>query len=76
MHAVHALDQAADLLLKYGGHPAAAGFTVRTSDLPALTEELPAVVTLSVAALRWRESRIDVAPATRETLRKSIAHAG
>jgi integrase len=48
---------------------------MRVPDLPALAEEPPAVVALRVAALRWRESRIDVAPATRETLRKSIAHA-
>ena len=47
---------------------------MRVPDLPALAEEPPPVVTLRVAALRWRESRIDVAPATRETLRKSIAH--
>ena len=49
---------------------------MRVPDLPALAEEPPPVVILRVAALRWRESRIDVAPATRETLRKSIAHAG
>lgn len=36
VHAVHALDEAASMLVKYGGHPAAAGFTVRTVDLPAL----------------------------------------
>ncbi len=43
---------------------------MRVPDLPALAEEPLPVVTLRVAALRWRESRIDVAPATRETLRK------
>jgi single-stranded-DNA-specific exonuclease len=42
VHAVQALDSVADLLSKYGGHPAAAGFTVRTADLPALTERLTA----------------------------------
>ena len=48
---------------------------MRVPDLPALTEPPPAVVPVSVAALRWRESRIDAAPSTRETLRKSVAHA-
>ncbi|MEN0061724.1 MAG: single-stranded-DNA-specific exonuclease RecJ [Myxococcota bacterium] len=40
VHAVRALDQASDLLLKYGGHPAAAGFTVRTDDLPEFEQRL------------------------------------
>lgn len=40
VHAVRALDSAADVLVKYGGHPAAAGFTVATTDLPALAERL------------------------------------
>jgi single-stranded-DNA-specific exonuclease len=40
VHAIHALDTAADLLLKYGGHPAAAGFTVRTADLDRLRDRL------------------------------------
>ena len=44
VHAVQALDQASDLLLKYGGHPGAAGFTVRTEDLPELHRRLIAHV--------------------------------
>jgi len=44
IHAVRALDQASDLLLKYGGHPAAAGFTVRTDDLPELQARLVSYV--------------------------------
>jgi single-stranded-DNA-specific exonuclease len=42
LHAVDALDSAADLLVRYGGHPMAAGFTVRTADLEALRERLDA----------------------------------
>lgn len=42
VHAVKALDTAADLLVRYGGHPAAAGFTVRTADLDRLRERLGA----------------------------------
>jgi single-stranded-DNA-specific exonuclease len=44
VHAVRALDSVSDLLAKYGGHPAAAGFTVRTADLDALRERLSAFV--------------------------------
>lgn len=42
VHAVAALDSAADLLSRYGGHPAAAGFSLPARDLPALAERLAA----------------------------------
>jgi single-stranded-DNA-specific exonuclease len=48
IHAVRALESASDLLVKFGGHPAAAGFTVRASDLDALRERLCAYVTDAV----------------------------
>lgn len=44
VHAVMALESAADLLVKFGGHPVAAGFTVRSEHLPALAERLAAYV--------------------------------
>lgn len=44
VHATHALDSMKHLLHRHGGHAAAAGFTVSTSDLPALTEGLCAYV--------------------------------
>lgn len=40
VHAVQALEAAADLLLRFGGHPAAAGFSARTEALPALAARL------------------------------------
>ncbi len=40
IHAVDALGSAADLLVKFGGHPVAAGFTVPTRNLDALAERL------------------------------------
>jgi single-stranded-DNA-specific exonuclease len=40
VHAVAALDAASDLLVKYGGHPMAAGFTVPTDQLDALRDRL------------------------------------
>jgi len=39
-HITRALDQCADLLVRHGGHAAAAGFTVRNSDLPELIDRL------------------------------------
>ncbi len=39
-HITEALDQCADLLIRHGGHAAAAGFTVSNSNLPALIERL------------------------------------
>ena len=40
IHAVDALDAARDLLVRWGGHPVAAGFTVRTEAIPALAARL------------------------------------
>ncbi len=39
-HITRALESASDLLLHYGGHASAAGFTVRTEALPALQARL------------------------------------
>ncbi|MBN1956173.1 MAG: single-stranded-DNA-specific exonuclease RecJ [Anaerolineae bacterium] len=39
-HITQALDQCADLLIQHGGHAAAAGFAVRTADLPQLKSRL------------------------------------
>lgn len=40
VHAVQALDAASDLLIKWGGHPVAAGFTAPSRKLEALAERL------------------------------------
>ncbi len=39
-HITDALDKCADLLVRHGGHMAAAGFTVRNKDLPELVRRL------------------------------------
>ena len=44
VHAVAALDSVSDLLVRYGGHPIAAGFTVKTAALPELQARLSAFV--------------------------------
>ena len=48
-HITEALDTASELLVRYGGHAAAAGFTVRTADLPALRTSLTALAAESLA---------------------------
>ncbi|MBK7448313.1 MAG: single-stranded-DNA-specific exonuclease RecJ [Anaerolineales bacterium] len=42
-HITDALDQCADLLVRHGGHAAAAGFTVKNENLPALVARLKAI---------------------------------
>ena len=42
-HITDALDKCADLLVRHGGHAAAAGFTVRNEKLPALVAKLKAI---------------------------------
>lgn len=42
-HITDALDLCADLLVRHGGHAAAAGFTVRNENLPALVERLTSI---------------------------------
>ncbi len=44
-----ALDQCRDLLVRHGGHAAAAGFTVRNEHLPALKERLQAIAQAELA---------------------------
>ncbi len=42
-HITRALDQVSDLLVRYGGHAAAAGFTLKNENLPLLQERLVAI---------------------------------
>ncbi len=42
-HITDALDQCADLLVRHGGHAAAAGFTVKNENLSALVERLKSI---------------------------------
>ena len=50
VHAVRALESAADILEKFGGHPAAAGFSVHPDLIPALSERLDDFARQAVAA--------------------------
>ncbi len=51
-----ALEQCADLLVRYGGHAAAAGFTVATDNLPALRQRLQAIATAELAGAELHPS--------------------
>ncbi len=53
-HITEALDQCADLLVRYGGHAAAAGFTVKNENLPAFRQRLQQIAAsqLDPASLR------------------------
>jgi single-stranded-DNA-specific exonuclease len=48
-HITHALDECADLLVRHGGHAAAAGFTVRNERVPELVEQLMAIAARELA---------------------------
>ncbi len=50
-HITRALDECADLLVRYGGHAAAAGFTVGTQDLAELETRLQAIAARELAAV-------------------------
>jgi len=53
-HITDALDQCADLLARHGGHAAAAGFTVKNENLPALVAKLKAIAADQLATLDLR----------------------
>jgi single-stranded-DNA-specific exonuclease len=55
-HITEALDQCAELLEHHGGHAAAAGFTVRNENWPALVERLQMIAGEQLAALDLRPS--------------------
>jgi len=50
-HVTHALDECSDLLERYGGHAAAAGFTVLNRNIHALKERLTEVAAEKLAGL-------------------------
>lgn len=55
-HVTRALDACAELLLRHGGHAAAAGFTLRTEHLEALSGRLSAVAAEKLAGKDLRPS--------------------
>ncbi len=55
-HITRALDECADLLVRHGGHAAAAGFTVRNENLYALVTRLRSIATRELQARDLRHS--------------------
>jgi single-stranded-DNA-specific exonuclease len=53
-HITKALDQCADLLVRYGGHAAAAGFTLRNENVPAFQERLMEIARQQLGGLDLR----------------------
>ncbi|MEW6567400.1 MAG: single-stranded-DNA-specific exonuclease RecJ [Chloroflexota bacterium] len=53
-HITQALDACADLLVRHGGHAAAAGFTLRTEDLDAFASRLQHVAAERLAGVEFR----------------------
>jgi single-stranded-DNA-specific exonuclease len=53
-HITDALDQCRDLLIRHGGHAAAAGFTVATAKLDTLRQRLQAIATEQLATVELR----------------------
>jgi single-stranded-DNA-specific exonuclease len=53
-HITDALDACADLLVRYGGHAAAAGFTVRNEKLPELIYRLKSLAEAQLGSLELR----------------------
>lgn len=52
-HITHALDSCKELLVKHGGHAAAAGLTIKNDNIPALRDALNAMAREQVAAEDW-----------------------
>jgi single-stranded-DNA-specific exonuclease len=60
-HITRALDECADLLVRHGGHAAAAGFTLRNQHLPELVQRLKAIAQRELGALDLRPTlRADI----------------
>ncbi len=55
-HITQALDQCKDLLVRHGGHAAAAGFTILNSNLPRLEERLRGIVDEQLKGLDLRQT--------------------
>ena len=55
-HITDALDKCADLLVRHGGHAAAAGFTVRNENLPELISRMKSIAKTELGSLELRPS--------------------
>ncbi len=83
-HITDALDQCADLLVRHGGHAAAAGFTVRNVNLPELVSRLKAIAEEKLSGTELRPtvmadaevSLVDIRPELYEKALKYLEPTG
>jgi len=73
-HITRALDQCQELLVRHGGHAAAAGFTVETANLDALRERLQAIAAEKLSAADLQpvleiDRQLPLGEVTKETLK-------
>jgi single-stranded-DNA-specific exonuclease len=74
-HITRALDRCTDLLVRHGGHAAAAGFTVQNNNLPELITRLQAIATEQLGSLDLRPTlRIDMEIPLRELKPELLPH--
>jgi single-stranded-DNA-specific exonuclease len=72
-HITKALDECADLLVRHGGHSAAAGFTVQNEHLPELVERLRQIAQRELSSLDLRptlhaDARVNLSDLTPDLL--------
>lgn len=83
-HITDALDQCADLLVRHGGHAAAAGFTVRNVNLPELVSRLKSIAEEKLSGTELRPtvtadaevSLVDIRPELYEKALKYLEPTG
>ena len=71
-HITEALDKCADLLEHHGGHAAAAGFTVKNENVPALHQRLKRIVLEQLVDMDLRPSLVADAEITLTTLQPQL----
>ena len=71
-HITRALDQCKDLLIRHGGHAAAAGFSVRNENLEALKKQLKAIASEQLAGRDLRQTLIADAEVPLADLRSGL----
>jgi len=71
-HITDALDECRDLLVRHGGHAAAAGFTVRNENLPELVRRLKAIAAAALSGKDLRPTLVADADVPLTTVRPDL----
>lgn len=78
-HITDALDQCADLLVRHGGHAAAAGFTVRNENLPELVARLKNIAEEKLSGMELKptltaDAEVDLSEMRPEVYEKGLKY--